>query len=59
MMTDETLWRTGQYMTILACVAVLGVCFLKGCGIAGPLVAPGAICIEVVMTNSPVTVLAE
>ena len=58
-MTDETLWRTGQYMTILASVAVLGVCFLKGCGLSGPLVAPGAVRIELALTNSPVTVLAE
>jgi hypothetical protein len=58
-MTDEALWRTGQWMTIAACAAVLGVCLCKGCGIAGPLVAQGAIQVEVTLTNSAVTVLAD
>jgi predicted small lipoprotein YifL len=57
-MTDDALWRTGQVMTIIACLAVLLTCLLRGCGLDGPLVAPGAVQIEVVVTDSPVTVLA-
>jgi hypothetical protein len=56
-MTDDALWRTGQVLTIMACLAVLLTCLLRGCVGAGPLVAPGAI--QVVLTNSAVTVLVD
>jgi hypothetical protein len=58
-MTDDALWRTGQVLTILACMAVLLTCLLRGCGLAGPLVASGAVKIDIVIAESPVTVLAD